>query len=1859
MNVNKKLGRFKQWAGERMGGEAKTSVSDDFKSLEVEMNLRHEGMERLQKSMTTYVKTLSKRNEGDDKEKSLPVTYLGSTMVRHGEDFEDDSEFGQCLISMGRTNERVGRIQETYVAQATSSWLESLERSLAQMKDYQAARKKLENRRLAYDTSLAKMQKAKREDFRVEEELRIQKAKYEETSEDVYRRMQDIKEAEADSITDLGAFLDAELKYYDRCRDVLLQLKEAWPAGQGEPSDRDNCSNPRSRSNTAHTFADRYKEDEPPMLPPERPSIRSSRTASSHVLSDSPHREAQDVDYGYSRPSIHRTNTFEGPSQLHRDASPIPLGRTARVPSDSLTVRTQRSQLRPAVRMPSGNEGPTEPSDESVVYSSPDRSYDERSASPATSYGSAPSRTASYSTLNAATTNGKKQAPPPPPSRAKKPPPPPPPMKRSALSTNNVSTLPALTQGQPFIPPNFTKAQMMETYTKLQQMQKQGVRQDDPEFIKTVNIMQAARQQAALTNQRKAAQQQQQQQQAQQQQQQQQAQQHPLAKAQESVNGVNGNTTNGVPPAVPSGQTSSASPPATDAAANVSTGAAALPTKPQAAPSNNFSTEQMQTLRNQILAFKLLSKNLPIPPNVQQQLFATQPNKRRPSIPQAVAAAGQVLEEVRASQTQVTEKHGPHAPAPPHFYKSFVPPRNKIERFISYADHGPKVASLWVPSLLPPGVDVDRVREDRERVIYNRIQARKTELENLKVNLGSWDTTKSDTPKPDDSLKLKALIEYKMLTLLPKQRALRQQISREMLHYDNLAQTANRSMYRRVKKQSLREARLTEKLEKQQRDVRETKEKKKHIDHLQAIARHREEIEQNARAQKARVQKLGRLMQQQHQQIEKEEQKRVERTAKQRLQALKANDEETYLKLLGQAKDSRISHLLKQTDGFLKHLAASVKQQQRNSAEHYGDANMPEDDVSASDDDEPDAPKVDYYEVAHKIKEEIKVQPGLLIGGTLKEYQVKGLQWMISLYNNNLNGILADEMGLGKTIQTISLLTYLIEKKKQNGPFLVIVPLSTLTNWNLEFEKWAPSIARIVYKGNPAQRKTQQGQIRYGHFQVLLTTYEYIIKDRPILSKIKWVHMIVDEGHRMKNANSKLSLTLTQYYHTRFRLILTGTPLQNNLPELWALLNFVLPTIFKSVKSFDEWFNTPFANTGGQDKIELTEEEQLLVIRRLHKVLRPFLLRRLKKDVEKDLPDKQERVIKCRFSALQAKLYKQLVTSNKISVSDGKGGIKGMKGLSNMLMQLRKLCNHPFVFEEVENQMNPEKLTNDLLWRTAGKFELLDRVMPKFQATGHRVLMFFQMTQIMNIMEDFLRLRGMQYLRLDGGTKSDDRSELLAQFNAPNSPYFCFLLSTRAGGLGLNLQTADTVIIYDSDWNPHQDLQAQDRAHRIGQKNEVRILRLISSNSVEEKILERANYKLDMDGKVIQAGKFDNKSTNEERDALLRTLLDSAEAAEQLAEQEEMDDDDLNQIMARTEDELNLFQKMDEERLQDPDYGPGRPLPRLMAEDELPQIYLREDNPAPEEVEEYAGRGARERTRVKYDDGLTEEQWAMAVDNDEDTLEDAIARKNATVEKRRSNKDKKAKRASGLDISPETSRESSEAPVSKKRNRGKANGFKRKAEEEVEEPAAKRKRGAPRKGLDHLSNSQRNTLQKILDKVYNHLKELEVEIPPQAGESDDDDDDPPTRLIIDPFMKLVPKTQYPDYYMIIKQPISMDMIKKKINKEEYSNLRDFRNDIRLLCNNARTYNEDGSVIFQDANDIEAACVARLKQETEDQPEFQDFEDSNSTPADGRSTAGVSNVGTPMPSGNGVPKLKLTFNGNRNGFANGGMQSDEE
>ena len=1337
---------------------------------------------------------------------------------------------------------------------------------------------------------------------------------------------------------------------------------------------------------------------------------------------------------------------------------------------------------------------------------------------------------------------------------------------------------------------------------KLKQMKEQGVPPNDPEYIKASHFLMSFQQQHQM---RTKQQQYMQQQQQQQQQQQLQQQNNASAHANGAVNGTP-QPTQGAPPPTQNQANASTS----NQSASQQAGASST-----ASTSSHFSPQQLGLLRQQIHAFKLLGKNAGVSAQLQQAIFNQRQKRQAAAIESASAAAakptssGQDGDKSAGPDAETSVQDDATSTSKPHTYKTVKSPYGSMIRpSIKYLEHSQRKNRWFIPGVFPTGIDFEHLRYEREVVVFNRMSQRYSELKNLPANIAHWDATKENL-EVDDTLKRKAIIEMKSLGLYAKQRALREKIGRQMMHYDNLAMTTNRTNYRRMKKQNVREARITEKLEKQQRDARENREKKKHIDFLHAITNHRAEIHEAANSQKTKHHKLSRLMYTQHFNIEKEEQKRIGRTAKQRLQALKADDEEAYLKLLDQAKDTRITHLLKQTDGFLHQLASSVKSQQRQAAERYGDdpeAFEPEESEPEEEEEEAGtSKKIDYYAVAHRVREEVTEQANMLVGGKLKEYQIKGLQWMISLYNNNLNGILADEMGLGKTIQTISLITYLIERKQQPGPYLVIVPLSTLTNWNLEFEKWAPSISRVVYKGPPNARKTQQEKIRQGRFQVLLTTYEYIIKDRPILSKIKWFHMIIDEGHRMKNANSKLSATISQYYNTRFRLILTGTPLQNNLGELWAMLNFVLPNIFKSVKTFDEWFNTPFANTGGQDKMELTEEEQILVIRRLHKVLRPFLLRRLKKDVEKDLPDKTEKVIRCKFSALQAKLHKQMSQHNRLVVSDGKGGKTTARGLSNMIMQLRKLCNHPFVFDEVENVMNPMNVSNDLLWRTAGKFELLDRILPKYKASGHRVLMFFQMTAIMDIMEDYLRYRQLEYLRLDGTTKSDERSDLLREFNAPDSKYFMFLLSTRAGGLGLNLQTADTVIIYDSDWNPHQDLQAQDRAHRIGQKNEVRILRLITSNSVEEKILERARFKLAMDSKVIQAGRFDNKSSETDRDAMLRTLLESAEMAD-TAEQEDLEDEELNMMLARNDNELVLFSQMDEERSRDPTYGrkaTGKPKSRLIQDEELPDIYLQEGPDPVDETEDVVlGRGARERTKVKYDDGLTEEQWLMAVDDDDDSPEAAAARKQARKDKRETNRSKRE----GGDESPPASRASTEeveaeveVETPKKRSRKSTGKIeKRKAEDVDEEPPAKKRRGPqgrPSKvglngGDSRVSPQQREVLQASLRLLYDSLMKFEVDDiePPE----DDDDSDAGKRLIIGPFIKLPPKRDFPSYYVMIQTPICMNHIQTRIKKEQYNSLSDMRKDIDLMLSNCRTFNEDGSILYQDANTIEVSWTCR-------------------------------------------------------------------
>ncbi|ONH66121.1 Transcription regulatory protein SNF2 [Cyberlindnera fabianii] len=1102
-----------------------------------------------------------------------------------------------------------------------------------------------------------------------------------------------------------------------------------------------------------------------------------------------------------------------------------------------------------------------------------------------------------------------------------------------------------------------------------------------------------------------------------------------------------------------------------------------------------------------------------------------------------------------------------------------------------------------VPGVFPPGLDLPRAADLREATIQLEIDATLEEF--------SFKLQGIEDPENKD---LDDLIDYYALKLLPLQKAMRGHVASFNYFKNSLLTNTHPNFLAKIRKINLMDASTTTHLHTQQLNMKQKIEHKKKFDQIEKLTADSGSIIKKRTAKKELVVKFGRSISSAHVNIEKEEQKRIERNAKQRLQALKANDEEAYIKLLDQTKDTRITHLLKQTNTFLDSLAQAVKEQQK---ETHEAAKAVGREVNDEFENIEEGENIDYYSVAHRIKEEVKVQPSILVGGELKEYQMKGLQWMVSLFNNHLNGILADEMGLGKTIQSISLITYLVEVKKVPGPFLVIVPLSTLTNWNLEFEKWAPSVKKITYKGNPNARKTMQHDIRTGNFQVLLTTFEYIIKDRPLLSKISWAHMIIDEGHRMKNSNSKLSSTLTQFYHTDYRLILTGTPLQNNLPELWALLNFVLPKIFNSVKSFDEWFNTPFANTGGQDKIELSEEETLLVIRRLHKVLRPFLLRRLKKDVEKDLPDKVEKVIKCKMSSLQRSLYQQMLKCHQIFTCDESGeNFVPVKGLNNPVMQLRKICNHPFVFEDIEDLINPSHETNNNIWRVAGKFELLQRVLPKFKATGHRVLIFFQMTQIMDIMEDFLRLNDLKYLRLDGSTKPDDRTDLLKLFNAPDSEYFAFLLSTRAGGLGLNLQTADTVIIFDTDWNPHQDLQAQDRAHRIGQKNEVRILRLITEDSVEEVILERAHQKLDIDGKVIQAGKFDNKSTAEEQEALLRALLE-AEENKKADDNEDLDDDELNEILSRNDDELALFKKMDEENKNKNLQG------RLITLGELPKTFSKDplDYIAAQDVHVELGRGARERKQMYYEDNISEEQWLREIDaeeSDDGDAEDAPKRKKkkrSRAKKQSLDQDeddddedqdgfvgkkrRSAPPAADNEFDSGASTPAATPPVGGPRGRGKkapARGKKSTPASRAQTPANRLPRG------ESLTRDQRETLNLQCENICEDL----IDYINEDG-----------RRLSDIFMVKPAKRLYPDYYVLIKYPIAFDMIKKRIHSKIYQSLREFIEDIHLMFANARIYNEEGSMVYNDANELEKLALEKYLELTEETSvDFTEFDEEH-------------------------------------------------
>lgn len=610
-------------------------------------------------------------------------------------------------------------------------------------------------------------------------------------------------------------------------------------------------------------------------------------------------------------------------------------------------------------------------------------------------------------------------------------------------------------------------------------------------------------------------------------------------------------------------------------------------------------------------------------------------------------------------------------------------------------------------------------------------------------------------------------------------------------------------------------------------------------------------------------------------------------------------------------------------------------------------------------------------------------QPTLITGCTMREYQLVGMEWLISLYDNGLNGILADEMGLGKTLQTIAFLAHLREMGTP-GPFLVVAPLSTLGNWVSEIERFAPSIPAILYHGPPAQRasiRNKQMKFKNNNFPIIVTSYEIAMNDRKHLQHIMWKFIVVDEGHRIKNLNCRLIRELKSY-HSANRLLLTGTPLQNNLSELWSLLNFLMPDIFDDLGAFEEWFD--FANDLGNqddDSEKKIDSSQGGFVSQLHQILKPFLLRRIKSEVASDLPKKREYILYAPMVPKQRELYnaalkgglreyltdkltvstesfesgdsldfdasKEYINSNPVSeepiqeslvASDsttasaeaseatdavistpnfnedrrssrvnmkkeykekGEDDISaqepvfysipmdkkpkdnsklvakavGALKLQSLITQLRKVCNHPYLFdieedaeEELMEHAKKEHIPKDLLvsestampnivsW--SGKMILLDRLLTSLLDRGHKVLIFSQMTRVLDIIGDWLEyIKKLKFCRIDGSVKMDDRKIEINNFNT-ESETKVFLLSTRAGGLGLNLTAADTVIIFDSDWNPQADIQAQDRVHRIGQTKNVIVYRFVTANSVEAKILKTAGAKRTLEKLVIHKGHF-------------------------------------------------------------------------------------------------------------------------------------------------------------------------------------------------------------------------------------------------------------------------------------------------------------------------------------------------------------------------------------------------------------------
>lgn len=529
----------------------------------------------------------------------------------------------------------------------------------------------------------------------------------------------------------------------------------------------------------------------------------------------------------------------------------------------------------------------------------------------------------------------------------------------------------------------------------------------------------------------------------------------------------------------------------------------------------------------------------------------------------------------------------------------------------------------------------------------------------------------------------------------------------------------------------------------------------------------------------------------------------------------------------------------------------------------------------------------------------VQSQPSILEPSLkLASYQMIGLNWLVVLHRQGVSGILADEMGLGKTVQVISFLAHLKETGQANGTHLVVVPASTLDNWGMEFARWCPSMNVSMYYGHPDDRRALRISYARGalkNIDVILTTYTMVSscpEEKKMFRVTPLDYVIFDEAHMLKNMATQRYDNLIRI-QSKHRILMTGTPLQNNLLELMSLLCFVMPHIFKGkTDDLKNLFQKNSKSSTRTKKPDGTEEEEVPLfeqsqITQAKRIMRPFVLRRLKRDVLKDLPRKTDHTVSCAMSDEQQRKYKELIES--YSAQDGVIHSTNEQSGMSMMMEMRKLANHPLLLRHyyTEEQLhtiahrlardsfykenNEQYVYEDLMAMSdfqihqmtfiyksivgmkvpdpfildSGKFAKLDSMLPRLKAEGHRVLIFSQFVMMLDIIEPYLKLRGYEYLRLDGSTAVTSRQELIDQYNKED--IFVFLLSTKAGGLGINLTAADTVIIHDIDFNPYNDKQAEDRCHRLGQLRPVTIYRFISTGTIEEGIYQVAQEKLSLE----------------------------------------------------------------------------------------------------------------------------------------------------------------------------------------------------------------------------------------------------------------------------------------------------------------------------------------------------------------------------------------------------------------------------